>query len=166
MSTCPDILFYHCCNLSGHMSANCPNKSISAEEERRATGAGEPRRCILCKGTHTRGQCPEAGKLTSAVAVCTVCRAYFRSSNTPPCETMHLFTKFGFVERDLCPYIVKITQSGRAPFLKSHEICTVCVTGRPHSPKECPDLEKFKLYLCTEPSCFTRKTMCPNPVQH
>ena len=104
--------------------------------------------------------------MTSAVATCTVYRAYFKHSKTPPCETMHLFTKTGFAERDMCPYIMKTTQSRRAAFLAHDGICTVCLIDRQHLPKDCPDVERFGIYRCAEPTCFNRKTTCPNPAQH
>ena len=98
-------------------------------------------KCMLCKGTHLRGECPEAGKLTSAVATCTVCRAYFRSSNTAPIKTMHLFTRAGYAERDMFPYIMKTTRSRRGAFLSQHGIRAIYLIDKNHLPKKCPSLE-------------------------
>ena len=73
--------------------------------------------CALCKGTHKRGKCPSAGKVTSAVVSCHVCKAYTRKNNVQPTGSMHFFTNAGYIERESCPHISKLEQSERAAFL-------------------------------------------------
>ena len=152
---CPNILCYWCWR-TGHIASNCS----SPKEECLID-------CFLCKTLHEKGSCPQAGKLTSALARCSVCTAYCRSINKQPTLTTHLFTKSGNVERDMCPVIVGVTQPSRSKFLRSHNVCTVCLTGRSNTLNQCPDSEKLRTkFLCSELSCHNRRGLCPNPSQH
>jgi hypothetical protein len=109
---CPHVICYRC-RAVGHIATDCPNPDSRSID------------CYLCKTQHEKGKCPQAGKLTSALAKCSVCVAYYKSTNMQLALTTHLFNRSGFLERDMCPIIVNITQPKRSGFLRAHNVCTI-----------------------------------------
>ena len=123
--------------------------------------------CMLCKGVHNRRSCPSAGKVTSAGVNCHVCKAFSRRrKNIRPTGSLHLFTNAGNIKRESCPHITRLRQSERAAFLKEIGCCTVCLMNKSHAPQNCPDIYRFKDFLCTTDMCNYRKTVCPSHKIH
>jgi len=139
---------------AGHIAADCPNPE-------------RPIDCYLCRTHHEKGRCPQAGKLTSSLARCSVCIAYYKRNNMQLSLTTHLFNNSGFIERDMCPVLVNVTQQKRAGFLGAHNVCTICLCSRGHTSDRCPDAHKvLQKFMCSEPKCLNRRSLCPNPQQH
>ena len=69
--------------------------------------------CMPCKGVHKKRSCSLAGKVTSSIVNCHVCKAYSRKNNIQPTGSM--------------PFFTKLEQSERAAFLKEIGCCTVCL---------------------------------------
>ena len=66
----------------------------------------------------------------------------------------------------MCPIIVNITQLKRSSFHRGHNICTVCLVNKGHTPDRCPEADKISRFLCSDPTCFNRSSLCPNPKLH
>jgi hypothetical protein len=96
-----------------------------------------------------------------------MCIKYYKDKNEEPKLAMHIFTQRGFAEREMCPVILAISRQDRSRFLSDQNICTLCLRIDDHNPNQCPlKKESRSKYLCLEPTCNNRRSLCPNPKQH
>ena len=122
------------------------------------------RPCALCGGmSHINNECPAAGSKSSMVTTCGICQTYFNYAKKQQKSQSHLLSYHGFVRPDSCPVLAQVSQEDKANFLRKLNRCTACFSRAGHKFVECLSTLRFRKYICTHPSCYCHRSVCPSP---